>query len=461
MRIQEPIKEPGYFWLPTQPDARLPGTLHISEACEITLEIIGVFGDPFATLAEANSLSRIVGLIRSEYITLDSCAYKKKNLRFGGISKSIITARFAFFGVAYDDNEAITFSKFAFSVEGLDEWLAITGLKIAHNSDDMSASIQYDRPKDIPLQLPGDIGLTFSFGYSMSGGGTEFKEAKISQKASILLLSKTEKPIEDFLSLVFKINNFICFAIDKTVSLDDVTGFSQHFTRDRGDGTPQQLSVQIYYGSIPNAEAKPKIHWSDMLFRYDQVNQGLEELLSKWFANYETSEPAFNLYFAYKSGAQRYIDGRFLSLAQGIETLHRRNSTKTLMPPAEFKQLVQTVLGSCPSEKKQWLNARIAYGNELPLRQRLTEMIEPFQSLHGTEEERMAFIENVLDTRNYLTHYDEKLSNKAATGVPLWQLCMKLEALFQLHFLRLMGLPDTLIKTLATENESIKWKLKQ
>ncbi len=440
---------------------RLPGTLYVSESCEITLEILGVFGDPVAALTEPDTLSRIVGLIRSEYITLDSCAYKNKNIRFGGISKSIITARFAFLGVAYDNKEAITFSKLAFSVEGLDEWLAITGIKLALNSDDMSASIQYARPKDIPLQLPDDIGLTFSFGYSMSGGGTEFKEAKISQQASILLLSKTEKSLEGFLSLVFKINNFLCFAIDKTVSLDSVIGFSQHLTRDREDGKAQQLPVQIYYGSIPYAEAKPKIYWSNMLFRYDQVKQGLEELLNKWLANYETSEPAFNLYFAYKSGAQRYIDGRFLSLAQGIETLHRRNSTKTLMPPAEFKQLVQTVLRNCPSENKQWLNARIAYGNELPLRQRLTEMIEPFRSLYGTEEERMAFVGNVLDTRNYLTHYDDKLSSKAATGVLLWQLCMKLEVLFQLHFLRLMGLPETLIKTLATENESIKWKLRQ
>ncbi|MBX3329894.1 MAG: hypothetical protein KF722_05810 [Nitrospira sp.] len=460
MRNQEPIEEPGYFWLSTQPETKLPGTLYISESCEITLEILGMFGDPIAALKKPGTLSRIVGLIRSEYITLDLCAYKRKNVRFSGISKSIITAKFAFLGVAYDDKEVIRFSKFVFSVEGLDEWLLITGIKTELNADDLSVSIQYDRPKDISLQLPGDINLTFLFSYSMTGGGTEL-EAKINQKAFIALHSKTEKPIEDFLSLVYKINLFLCFAIDKTVSLDFTEGFSQNLMKEGEPGKTVQQPVRIYHKIIPHIEPTPKIYWHDMLFRYDQVAEDLEGLLAKWLANYQLSEPAFNLYFAYKSGAQRYIDGRFLSLVQGIETLHRRNSTKTLMPSDEFKRLVQTLLGGCPSEKKQWLNARIAYGNELPLRQRLTEMIEPFQALYGTKEERITFIEMVIDTRNYLTHYDEKLSDKAATGIPLWRLCMKIEVLFQLHFLRLMGLSEPLIKTLAMENESIKWKLKQ
>lgn len=462
MRNSTVIEEAGYFWLPSTPDSRLPGTLHISERGRITLDVIGMFGDPVQAFTVNGSLKRIVGLVKSQYVTLDSCNCKKQNLNFGGISRSIIDARVAYLGAAYGDEETVTFSKVRFSVEGLDEWLFITGLEIEHNFDDLSATIRYKPPRKIPIRLPGDIELAFGFSWSLSGGGTEFKEAKISQKASMSLVSSNGMPLETFLSIISKLTNFLSFAIDKTVMLESVTGFSTELTREREGAQREQVPIRIYFESTSYNEVAPKISWNDMLFRYDQVKDQLEEILAKWFSNYETSEPAFNLYFAYKFGAQRYIDGRFLSLAQGIETLHRRNSTKTVMPPAEFSNLVQELLKSCPSDRKEWLNSRIAYSNEISLRQRLVEMIEPFQLIYGTEERVSLFIRGVVDTRNYLTHYDERLSEKAARGgVDLWRLCMKLEVLFQLHFLRLMGLSNEFIANIVNTVESVKWKLRQ
>ncbi len=86
-------------------------------------------------------------------------------------------------------------------------------------------------------------------------------------------------------------------------------------------------------------------------------------------------------------------------------------------------------------------------------------MLEPFESLYGDTKLRKHFIGKVIDTRNYLTHYDEKLAQQAAKGKGLWSLCMKLEALFQLHFLRLIGLDGDLIKNLVNENHALRGKL--
>lgn len=461
MRNSTVIDEAGYFWLPATPESKLPGTLHISERGGITLDVIGMFGDPAEAFRANSSLKRIIGLIRNQNVTLDSCVYKKQSLTFGGISKSVIHATVAYLGVAYDDEEAVTFEKVRFSVEGLDEWLLITGLEIDLNLEGLGANIKYKRPEQIALRLPGDIKLEIGFSWSLAGGGTEFKEAKISQKASMSLVSSAGMPIESFFPIISKLTNFLSFAIDKTVMLESLDGFSTEIKRQKENGSSYQIPIEVVFESIPYDEVAPKISWTDMLFRYDQVKDELEKMLAKWFSNYETSEPAFNLYFAYKSGAQKYIDGRFLSLAQGIETLHRRNSSGTVMPPGEFRELVQALLKSCPEDKKEWLNTRIAYGNEISLRQRLTEMIEPFKALYGTEDEISTFIKRILDTRNYLTHFDDRLSERAARGIDLWRLCMKVEVLFQLHFLRLIGLSVESITNIANAVESIKWKLRQ
>ena len=196
-----------------------------------------------------------------------------------------------------------------------------------------------------------------------------------------------------------------------------------------------------------------------MLFLYRDVVNEFEEILHRWLKNYETSEPAFNLYFASKSGAHKYLDGNFLSLVQGIETLHRRNSQETPMPEEEFSNLVDTILKNVPNDKKELIKEKLKYANELSLRKRLRKMIEPFRNFFGSSNGRQSFISKVASTRNYLTHYDSKLASEAASGKDLLMLYMKLEALFQLHFLRLIGIKDESISAIVEANRALRYKL--
>jgi hypothetical protein len=460
MRISEPIEISGYFWLPGKPDQRLPGVLHVSETGKTTLEVIGVFGDAIAALTDSSpDLRRVVGVVENgDMVTLEHCFYTNRNVSFGGLSKSTIYANFFLRGVQYDEDEPILFSKFSFSLEGLDEWLSITGLRVDHNWEEKTASIHFNPPKEIVYQLPAGMSLAFTFGWTLPGAPI-VTEAKITQKAYITIKSESLRPIEDFLALVFKVNNFLCFAIDETVSLDSATCYSNEITRDVADGEKREVPIKLYYQSSPFSDTRPNISWHNMLFRYGHVANQLEAILKSWLSNYETSEPAFNLYFASKAGAHKYLVGRFLSLAQGIETLHRRNSKDTLMPETEFGDLVAALVKSCPPTQQDWLEKKLEYANELPLRRRIRQMLEPFESLYGDSKQRKHFIGKVIDTRNYLTHYDEKLAQQAAKGESLWSLCMKLEALFQLHFLRLIGLDGDFIKNLVNENHALRGKL--
>lgn len=123
------------------------------------------------------------------------------------------------------------------------------------------------------------------------------------------------------------------------------------------------MPIAVYYESTPVSEGRPKLHWHNMLFRYGHIANQFEPILNNWLSNYEISAPAFNLYFASKSGVHKYLDGRFLSLAQGIETLHRRNSQETFMPEGEFDQLIETIVKGCPAERREWLSKKLVYAN--------------------------------------------------------------------------------------------------
>ena len=107
---------------------------------------------------------------------------------------------------------------------------------------------------------------------------------------------------------------------------------------------------------------RPNISQNGMLFNFPNVANQLEKILTKWIKNYDISEPAFNLYFSNSSDNHIYLDKEFLSLAQGIETLHRRNSQETQMPEDEFDNLVAKISEAIPDEKqKNWIKEKLKY----------------------------------------------------------------------------------------------------
>ena len=108
MRITNEYKKSGYFWLPENPDIKIPGTLTIFDGGKIELEVVGLFDESIAALNGQDDLSRIVGDVESDgFVTLENCFYKKKNYAFGGIAKSLIYANKVISGVAYDKDESV------------------------------------------------------------------------------------------------------------------------------------------------------------------------------------------------------------------------------------------------------------------------------------------------------------------------------------------------------------------
>ena len=472
MRLAEPIEQSGFFWLPEKPDNKLHGTLRISESGEITLELIGLLDDPFAAPRRdptknqfrQQDFDRILGRVE-EYglVTLDRCIYTKEKISLGGLSTSTLHAHFAFIRVNYERGQEVTFSEFSFMVEGLDEWLSLTGIDVEHYFQYeriAGASIHFSPPEKMSVTLPDGIQLEFGFSWPSPGMVATLTEARVSHKSFMSLKSEEPRSIECFRSLAFKICNFLCLAIDQTVSMESVTARSRELTVENGDAEQRRVPIDVYFQSASYSEVRPNIDRHHALFLYPHIADRLQAVMTKWLASYGAFEPALNLYFTSRYDHRQYIDVRFLRLAQGLETLHRRSSQETEMPKDEFKNHLKSILHSCPKDKRDWLRGKLSSANAFSLRRRLEKMIKPFQHFFGDEEESKSLVSQIVDTRNYLTHYSGKLESKAANHEDLLMLCDKLEALFQLHLLQLIGFDAESIDLIAKDNQSLSIKLR-
>ena len=468
MRIKERIEKSGYFWLPSIPKRKIPGTLIITDGGNIELKVLGLFDESIEGLNNAikgkEKLKRIVGDVE-EYglVTLDGCFYKQTNISFDGISKSSIYVNTAFLGVAYDEKEEVLFNTFKFSVEGIDEWVGITGIKVKdqfeNKTDSITSSITYLEPEEISINLNNGMKLLITFSWTLPGGPI-IQEAKITQKTYFKLVSQQKQPLNDFISAAYKITTLLGFAIDKTVCIEQVSATSDDIFQNMGNGKKVPASISIYYPSLPYTEVKPKIDRYRMLFRFSQIKDDAERIFNNWFKAYDKINPALNLYFSVKMGIHKYLDGKFLALVQGLESYHRRTSNEKSMDDSTFEKIVNNLIKQCPEKYRKWLSEKLEYANEISLAHRIKNIIEPFKNFFGPDKKRKSLVRKIVDTRNYLTHYDESLKSKAAKGKELWLLYLRMEAIFQLHLLHMLGFTRKQIEAIFQNSTDLQNKIK-
>lgn len=459
MRIKEEFKKYGYFWLPSVPDKRIPGILSISDGGSIELEVFGVFGE----YGENSKLiERIVGHMQQEgFVTLDGCyrkslSYSSDTSRtFDDISKSSIDVTRVFSGVAYREGEIPCFNTLTFSVEGIDEWVGISGIEDDYQFEKHTATISYKLPKDILFKLDNGMELLIGFAWKPQLFLNK-KEGGIAQKTYFHLVSQDARELEEFISVADKLTIFMCFALDEIVYLDSMSAVFDTPHQDIRENLRSETSVDIYFRSSLHSKDDPEIYEHNMLFEFEKIQDRAETIINNWIKGSEQSGPVFHLYTWTQREAYPYLEARFLSLVQGLEIYHRRMSNEKEMEKTEFEELVKNLIEQCPGERREWLRTKLVHGNEVSLRKRIKKLIEPFKDLFGNKEERKKLVNRIVNTRNDLTHH---FSSESENIEDLWLLCQKMEALFQLHFLQLIGLSQEEIRAISWKPGKLQRKL--
>ncbi len=411
MRIKEEIKRSGAFWLPSTPQRDIYGTLSISDGGHVKLELTQPIDTNLkAVSGQTNDLKQIVGHVEKDGpVLIDRCyrIQKKRNIAHGGlIAADVIWAERVFTSLPHDENTNLHFNTLTFSIEGIDEWVGISGIKVDPQYEERALTISYNQPEKIVLNLNNGMQLLITFAPTFPGYPST-KRAEVTQKTYFKLISREQRELDEFISVAKMISAFLCFVMNEIVCLDGMSATSDNLNRHSEDGRAVPISVGVYCPTRPYAKDEPEINELDMLFRFTEVQGQFESMINKWIENYEEISPALDLFFLTKTGTLPSRNIHFLILVQGLEAFHHR----------------------------------ISIDKNLTLRNRMQRLTDPFEK-YMFGEKRPQMIKKIVVTRNYLTHHDSKLEQEAAKGKDLEFLCHKMNALFRLHFLKLIGLNE-------------------
>ena len=461
MRISNPLKLAGYFWLPSTPDHKVPGTLTIADGGDIELEVISDLDLDVKKYFGQLSFPYIYGAVEDlGSVTIESCFYLQRRSTYGVtlIARSRLRGSRVLAGNHFADDELEGFNGLRFGIEGLDEWLDTTGFTITYQDDFRAASIEYAPPELLSIALPDGFTLSFVFSYTLPEIPA-IREASIKQSVFIQLSHEEEQAIEAFTTIAHRLTLLLGFAMNETVALHSLALSGQRWLKENDSDKSQALSFPLFYPSRPYSAALPTLDRFNFLFRFRDVNEQIGSLLGRWLSGYDAISPSLSLYFSMCNDNHPYLAGQFLSLAQGLETYSRQTTTMSRFPQQEFDRVVQGLLDACEPPYRAWLSERLSHGNEPSLRNRLKELIKPFAVLLGSPGERRALVGLIVDTRNYLTHYDDALRSRAASGEQLYGLLQTTEALFQLHILSILGFSSKEIEGVVGRCERLQLKL--
>jgi len=463
--MKDGINIKGFWWLPDKAENEFPGTLTYLPGNHISLNIDGDFNisekSGGINPQEFISPSLIQGF-ESEtgrQITLYDCHQTGSSFRISGIHSSKFSCLTAFVGGKFDKPEDLLFRTISVRFSNLDQWA--NRRPFDHQIDKQNFNnqkIQYTNPESI-LSSTENFDLNIIFGGPQVNGFGNSNKMSISYETWIEIESKEEFHITKYQSIIRVIQNFLSLGMGNPTYPIKIYGMSDH--KSEIDGEDIEFPIDIYYPVAWWPDKFEEYHAPFMPFSLPVIEDKFEMYLQKWLKMYDLIEPTLNLYFAGMYNPENYYEMRFLSIVQSLETYHRRVFGGNYQERDDYlKSIYPAFVEAIPSELKSdfkdSIKGRMVYLNEYSLRRRIRELIKHIEdNLDGiyfdfinSNQTRDQFISDVVDTRNYWTHYSENLTDSTPqSGDERLSLITKLQLLLELCFMIDLGFTPEVIKT--------------
>jgi hypothetical protein len=230
--------------------------------------------------------------------------------------------------------------------------------------------------------------------------------------------------------------------------------------RDTSEESSEVASVKILFGQryVSDRYVRPL---ERTLFGLYDVENGFERTFKGWVERAELLRPVYELYLGSYYNPATYIDQQFLNLAQALESYHRRVCGGQYMSKeaygtisASLSKAIDASVSDDQLELREALKNRIRYGYEFTFRSRLRDLVERHKhALTGVLSE--AFVDDVVATRNFFTHYDEELRRRAKiSATELFYLAQEAKILLQACLLSEVGFTNEEIMRVLPRSEA-------
>lgn len=457
----------GMWWLPSDPESTVAGTLTFTPTDGPVLELLGSLSDKNDRNFGASFEPQFVNGMSTDGkpITLYGCAETRRSYNTGsGFHTTRLIASVLLMGHHFIDESELSFRRFAVEYDQFSNWAWVSGFKLTMEQNPETKRISrhevsYEFP-DRNEVVVNDMRVRLSPTFHQNAGS--ISKYTLEQKMFWEVRPPSTKTFDEFTEIFYHLRNFLTLGVGRPVYPVRIRATLSIETPE-GTTLERAHQVEVYYTTRDEVQPERLVHPAHMLFTLPNIRPHYEQALTHWFAKAGDLRPVYDLYFSTLYNPRLYVEGRFLSLAQALETYHRRMAGGTYVDDAKYTEIsaaLARVLDGFElnSSTADAFRGKLRFLNEVSLRSRIKSIVE---SLGAIAE---PFIQNpgkfatrVVDTRNYLTHYNPSLKTNAAEGEELFFLSELLRFLVEACLLLELGLPEELRAKLMSEHQGYRY----
>lgn len=436
-------------------DHALMGTLVYDPATGLELTVFENSNDPIDFFAQGRTEFPVIHgqLHDGRTIALLDCFSAGQTGWLSGFIERRIVANTLLIASGLEDPSQLAFSEVRLELTLFNEWVAISPLRrslgqLSPGEGGKWLTIECERTPSIGFS-PWPRSLSFVISHELSSGGKDLlSHAEVTSKYILRIGTPKGANLEDAQHIIGMVQALFSILCGHQVYIQSAVLIRE------GIPVEERLEREIRlhkHWARPRSAIRPK-HVNELLLNLPMLKDAWPVIWSHWCREYERYKTSARLLMSpdlYEGGTLTF---RFLAMMQALETFDRNMHPGAYVDADEYDVIyreLSTVLQHIKNTSlRDSLKSRLKYGNEFSLRKRLFRLcdgLEPSVRTLLFGDRHRQCIELIVDTRNYLTHYDEELGMRALRGEGLHYASQLCRWLCTACLLRAIGVPANLL----------------
>jgi hypothetical protein len=405
--LWDEFSEKGDWWLPASPQHRVVGTVKYDPKDGVNLYLDGSLYS-FQNTVNANYAQPdiILGQLRSgQKVTLKNNFVSGTKIHFGDVSSAEMSlySNLMFVGAHLISKKDFSFNQMSVHYSQIEAWLAQLVYHQDHSKMKDEYTVKYSKPDEIDILIPSIRSrIKSETSLNVSGVMSHTTETTLSHQRLISIHPQGKRSLDWFLEKQYELKVFLYFLVGDPI-------LQNQFILWKSLRKARTLEPVFLYFGQSESSSKKSLHPATIPFTYPRIGKQLPSLLNNWFKLAKTANPAIRLLHSAVRKDGPFDQFAFLAYIQALESYHR------------------LVIGP----RKMELRPRIY---QLLNRQKIAK-----KSLVTNSRK---FVNRLMNSRNYYTHYDAKRRKKALDGAPLYYMSRKLKLLMILVILKKIGITE-------------------
>ena len=398
-------------------------------------------------------------------ITLLNCKTLRKNINYStGITTYLIDCRYCIYGLDFKKIDDVKFNRIQVRLTNTMEWSQLSGFISKNCNKKIIERIEYSFQKKISYNINENIKLEF---VPFFGGGSYYLDSERILLKQHIAINFICKKMEEFNNIIEELNKIIAlieFSTKQKVEIVEIKGLkNSKFQKIQNFKKRRYIPYRIYFSKeadITNEDYE--VNKIDRVYTCTLKNICEANALQNWYNKYGDLKPIIDTYRKNIDNIEYFNEipeeEIFINLTKSLEFYHTRFIAESLQ---EYDKIISDKLKTALPENKEMIMNYIYDKNQekedyVLLKNRLIHLfledmpISYFENFSNI----LNFINSVVDTRHYYTHYNKSKQFKAMKGFELSISNVLLQTMLECFILKEIGFDNEFI----SKHKEIAWR---